>query len=65
MRKVDAIYKDRQLTAIEQVGGLWQVEISASNGQLELTERFALLEDAMAAARRTVDRKSPITPFLS
>ena len=65
MRKVDAIYRDRQLTAIEQAGGLWHVEISASDGQPELTECFASLEDAMAAARRTIDRKSPNTSFLS
>ena len=58
------IYRDFQLSAVEQPSGGFKMEIIpwAGGRPITLTQTFSLLEDAFASARKIVDLLSRVIP---
>jgi hypothetical protein len=58
------VYRGHQLKAIEQPNGMWMVEIVpiGGGGREAMTQPYALQDDAMAAARRTLDNRGRAAP---
>ncbi len=52
------IYRDHVLTAVEQPAGGWRIEIAHINAadRSVFTSTFSSCDDALAAAKRIVDR---------